>query len=155
MKKITMRVLFIVTSLLVLSSFLAPARAAQRNLSVNVKVIKADRASNHIDPKIKDVVSELGPVLNFTGFSLLKESTCDFSHEPENRIGLPTCRTLTLLFKGFENEYVRLRVAILENNQEIFSTVLLLVDNGSVLIGGPPYENGVLLLRITGHFSGA
>ena len=154
MKKITITVAFIVTSFFVLSSFLAPALAAERSLRVNVKVIKADRASNHIDPKVKDVVSELGPVLNFTGFSLLKESTCDFSHEPENRIGLPGGRTLTLSFKGFEKEYARLRVAILEGNQEIFSTVLLLVDDGSVLIGGPTYDDGVLLLRIAGHFTG-
>ena len=89
MKKIT----FIVTLILVLSCFLAPAVAADRNLRVNVKVIKADRASNHIDPKVKDVVRELGPVLNFTGFSLLKESTCDFSHESESRIGLPSDRS--------------------------------------------------------------
>jgi hypothetical protein len=41
------------------------------SLQVSVEVIKADRNSREVDPQLKDLVKELTPVLNYSGFTLL------------------------------------------------------------------------------------
>ena len=65
---------------------------------------------------------------------------------------LSSSRVLRLQFLEFEADQARLLVRIVEKDMETFRTTLLLVDKGSVLIGGPPHEGGVLLLRIGGEF---
>jgi hypothetical protein len=59
-------------------------------------------------------------------------------------------RRLSLKLDGFEAGQARLHLKILKNHDEIFATTLMIVNNGSAIIGGPELENGVMLLRIHG-----
>ena len=126
--------------------------SAVSSLKVNVEVIKADRTSTNIDPQLEGLVKELGPLLNFTGFSLLKKSEMKLKLKEKTEIILSTNRLLELEFLEFSDNQARLQVRILEKDKETFRTILLLVDKGTALIGGPTHEDGVLLLRIGGAF---
>lgn len=125
---------------------------AGSSLKVKVDVIKADRNSSHVDPQLIDLVKELSPVLNFTGFTLVKKSEMRLDHNKKDEVILSSDRSLELHFLGFDENQGRLQVRIMEDKKEMFKTVVLLVDNGHVLIGGPPQDGGVLLLRIGGEF---
>jgi hypothetical protein len=125
------------------------------SLQVSVEVIKADRNSREVDPQLKDLVKELTPVLNYSGFTLLKKSVIKLAPEEKAEVILSSSRMLRLQFLGFEADQARLLVRIVEKELETFRTTLLIVDKGSVLIGGPPHERGVLLLRIGGEFKGS
>jgi hypothetical protein len=125
------------------------------SLQVSVEVIKADRNSREVDPQLKDLVKELTPVLNYSGFTLLKKSVIKLAPEEKAEVILSSSRMLRLQFLGFEADQARLLVRIVEKELETFRTTLLIVDKGSVLIGGPPHEGGVLLLRIGGEFKGS
>lgn len=125
------------------------------SLQVSVEVIKADRNSKEVDPQLKDLVKELTPVLNYSGFTLLKKSVIKLAPKEKAEVILSSSRVLRLQFLGFEADQARLLVRIVEKEMETFRTTLLLVDKGSVLIGGPPHEGGVLLLRIGGEFKGS
>jgi hypothetical protein len=59
-------------------------------------------------------------------------------------------RRLSLKLDGFEADQASLHPKILKNQDEIFATTLMIVNNGSAIIGGPELENGVMLLRIHG-----
>jgi hypothetical protein len=133
--------------------FVWPSSAAEfSRLVARVEVIKADRNSQTVDAQLKELVKELSPVLNFTGFSLLKKSEVRLKPEGKGEIILSSNRLLKLQFLGFESNQARLLVKIMEKGRETFRTVLLIVDKGSVLIGGSPHDDGVLLLRIRGEF---
>ena len=134
-------------------SFVIPTLAqALTGLNVNVEVIKADRNSKEIDPQLKDLVKELGPLLNFSGFSLLKKTETRLNLKQIQELILPSNRMLELQFLEFADNKARLHVRIIEEEKESFRSILLLVDKGSVLIGGPPHKDGVLLLRIGATF---
>jgi hypothetical protein len=125
------------------------------SLHVSVEVIKADRNSREVDPQLKNLVKELTPVLNYSGFTLLKKSVIKLAPEEKAEVILSSSRMLRLQFLGFEADQARLLVQIVEKDLETFRTTLLFVNKGSVLIGGPPHEGGVLLLRIGGEFKGS
>jgi len=125
------------------------------SLQVSVEVIKADRNSKEVDPQLENLIKELTPVLNYSGFTLLKKSVIKLAPEEKAEVILSSSRVLRLQFLGFEADQARLLVRIVEKDLESFRTTLLLVDKGSVLIGGPPHERGVLLLRIGGEFKGS
>ena len=152
MKKISIRkyVSMLGCSLLLLC--LPSLVSASSDLQVSIEVIKADRNSTNVDSELKELVKELTPVLNYTGFSLVKKSVTRLSASQTDDVKLSSGRLLELQFRGFEKNQARLQVRILEKKKETFRTVVLLVDKGSVLIGGPLYEGGVLLLRLSGEF---
>ncbi len=143
--------LILILCCLGLLSCWAPVAAAFSGLRVNIEVIKADRSSL-VDPELKELVEELSPVLNYSGFTLLKKTVIGLDLKEKRKMILSSDRLLELQLLGFEDNQARLLVKIVEKGQETFRTILLLVDKGSVLIGGPPHEGGVLLLRIVGGF---
>ena len=126
--------------------------AAAADLKVEVEVIKADRNSTVVDPQLKDLVKELSPILNFSGFSLVKKSEMHLALQESDEVVLSSKRKLELKFLGYNGNQARLQLRIMETKKETFKTIVLLVDKGHVLIGGPPHEGGVLLLRIGGEF---
>lgn len=150
MKNLTLYKVYLLGITLLLTSLTMPALAAE-NLQVGIDVIKADRVGT-VDPQLNDLLDELSPILNFAGFTLVKKSMTTLSATQTDEVRLSEERTLKLEFQGFDENQARLQVMILEKGKETFRTVVLLVDNGSVLIGGPPHEGGVLLLRISGEF---
>ncbi len=121
-------------------------------LRVTVEVVKADKAGSHVDPEIQDLVDELGPMFAYTGFTLIKKTATRLLPGQTDLSGTSPEHNLELSLLGFAEQRARLQVRILEKDQERLSTVLLLVDGGSAVIGGPAYEEGVMLLRISGEF---
>jgi len=145
--KITIRMIWVV-GLLSLFQLAIPIAGSSSTLLVTVEVIKADKDSKVVDPQLKDLMNELGPVLNFTGFTLIKKSAINLGINKKEQVILPAERRLVFEFLGLEDDKARLLVKILEKETETFRTTLLMVNKGSAMIGGPPHENGVLLLRI-------
>ena len=145
-------IICLLTGLMSFAFFGPSLSMAGSSLKVKVDVIKADRNSSHVDPQLDDLVKELSPVLNFTGFTLVKKSEMRLDHNEKDEVLLSSDRSLELHFLGFDKNQGRLQVRIMEDKKEMFKTIVLLVDKGNVLIGGPPQDGGVLLLRIGGEF---
>ena len=129
-----------------------PVKAEPVELEVTIEVIKADRTSGLVDQELQSLKDELGSLLNYTGFTMLKKSELHLKADDTEKVTLPDQKTLEVQFMGLDNNQARVMVRIEENEAETFRTTLLLVNKGSILIGGPTYENGVLLLRIGGQY---
>ena len=153
MKTITLKKLVILISCVGLFFAGQEASHGSSGVNVTVEVIKADQNSSEVDPQLKDLVKELSPVLNYSGFALLKKTALRLGEQEKGEVLLPSGRLLNLQFQGLKDNEARLAVTILEKGKETFRTILLLVNKGSVLIGGFPYKGGFLLLRIGGTFS--
>ncbi len=153
MKAISLRILVIHIGCLFLLLTGQQTSHGFSGIKTTVEVIKADRDSSDVDPELKDLIKELSPVLNYSGFTLLQKTTLRLARQEKGEIALPLGRRLTLEFQGIQDDEARVAVTIVEKGKESFRTILLLVNKGSVLIGGFPYKGGFLLLRIGGKFS--
>lgn len=122
-------------------------------LHIEVEVIKADRRSETVEPHMKELTREISPVLNYTGFSLIRKSSHSLRLQQTASIPMSRGQKAEVTFVQFDEDKARLLVRILERKKETFRTTLLMLDKGSAFIGGPPYEDGVLLLRIRSTFS--
>ena len=133
--------------------FIKPAGADTTSiLQLNIEIIKAHNDSSVVDPKLKGLVKELGSVLNFSGFSLIKKRKISLQVNDKTSLMLSTGQQLELQLLEFIDDKARLSVRILKKKEETFKTILLFIDNGSALIGGPPHGGGTLLLRIRAKF---
>lgn len=147
------KIIFLITGGLILLLMLPAGANAYSGLVVDIKVVRAVRDNAYVDPELADLAREVGPVLNFTGFFLLKKSEITLSTGASQRLFLPADRSMRFELAGFEKDQARLKIVIYKNGDEIFTTTLLLVDNGSALIGGPALEKGVMMIRISGRFT--
>ncbi|MBS3759057.1 MAG: hypothetical protein KGY61_10385 [Desulfobacterales bacterium] len=127
---------------------------ADSMVMVDVEVINALQNSSEIDPELSGLARELGPVLNYKGFKLLKKSRLPLKIGGRKELLLSRERRLTLTLEGFESGQARINLKIFKNHTEIFATTLLMADNGSAIIGGPELKKGVMLLRVRGKFDG-
>ena len=125
---------------------------AQKNLSVNVRAVKATKDQKSVDSRLRDIAHDLRSVFNYTGFTLIKQSTLQLKPGQSGRVDLSAGLMLELMPLGLSGKRARLQVRIVLKGRETFKTVLLLVNRGSVLIGGPPYDNGVLLFSVSARF---
>lgn len=125
---------------------------AFKSINTKVELIKASKNSSTVDPQLESLVDEISPVLNYTGFTFIKKSEQDLKPGQSSEIFLSSNKILKLTFEGFEDKQGRLLVEILDNKKKVFHTVLLLVDKGFILLGGPKYEDGLMLLRIGADF---
>jgi hypothetical protein len=122
-------------------------------LNVEVEVIKADRQSETVEPRMKELTREISPVLNYTGFSLIRKSSLNLRLKQTASVPMSPGRKAEVTFVEFDQGKARLLVRILKRKKETFRTTLLMRDQGSAFIGGQPYNDGVLLLRIRSTFS--
>lgn len=150
MKPACLSFLIVLAGILTVNS--NPAFAGS-GLTVNVEVIKAMQNSSEVDPELSGLVSEVGPVLNYKGFKLLRKSSLPLKKGDSEELLLSRNRRLTLKLDEFEGDQARLHLKIYKNKTEIFATTLIMVDNGSAIIGGPKLKKGVMLLRIHGKFN--
>ncbi len=144
-------VVILISTLIMATVSSSPVTAATI-LQVKLQVIKAGAGEGSVDPRLKDFVEELRPVLNFTEFTLLKSLRFDMLQDTSYKAPIVGERVLKFYFTGFNGPHARLELEIWENGLKTFNTTVLLVDNGSVIIGGPPLDTGMLLLRVRGRF---
>lgn len=132
--------------------FLPLTRAlADSSVMVHVEVINALAEETGVDPALSGLAEEVGAVLNYRGFKLLKESRLPLRPGTSEELLLFRDRRLVVTLEGFEEERARLALRIYKSGAEIFATTLVMADNGSAIIGGPKLEKGVMLLRIRGE----
>lgn len=123
---------------------------ANSGLIVDVEMINALRDSTDVDPELSGLADEVGPVLNFKGFKLLKKSQVRLKMGETEELFLSQEQRLTLKLDDLEAGQARLSLKIFKNRDENFGTTLIIFDNGSAIIGGPKLKKGVMLLRVHG-----
>lgn len=123
---------------------------AQNQVITHVQVIQASTQSRSIDPALRRIVPELEKVFRYTGYSLLQDRTLSLAFQQPGRIDLPDRRTLVLIPTNSQGGRIQYDIRILNRNEAVFQTRVLLKNNRGMTIGGPRSDHGVLLFHITG-----
>ena len=123
---------------------------AKPHIITDVKVIHASTGPRHIDPGLNKFIHELKSVFKYTSYRLIKSQRMNLRFTERGRITLPGKRALIIIPTNMEGKRIRYQINIKRNKRSIFQTRVLLKNNDSITIGGPPLKNGVLLFNISG-----
>ena len=119
-----------------------------RKILVEVKVIKAGRHSNIIDPSLSEINENLRKTLNFSSFRLINSENIKLRVGEEGRIALPCEYLLVIYCKQITSEISQIKVSIINDDLEIFQTTVESIHGGITTIAGPHDGDEVILLRI-------
>ncbi|GAB4236812.1 MAG: hypothetical protein OHK0028_13870 [Deltaproteobacteria bacterium] len=135
--------------LLLLLPVAARTAVAGGTVSVDVGAVYASNEGASVDPALGTIRGKLGSMFNYTSYRMLdrKRRTLDVGETGE--FDLPGRRTMRATPLPSQGNKVRLSIRISEGPKNLLATTIGLSRGGMVLVGGPSYQSGVLILIIS------
>lgn len=125
---------------------------AQADIGVVVKTVLASQESEFLDPRLSALIRELQSLFKYSSYRLLSEDHLDLRTQETGSLSLPGDRALLITPLRLIGERVELKLVILKKKQQIFQTVIQLLNGRSLTVGGPQYEDGYLLFNVSAAF---
>jgi len=140
------RILFFFLILLVLGP---AASASPGSVTVEIGVVVASSSGHSIDPSLSYIRTKLQSMFNYTSYDLVDRLKRTLGTGETGEFRLPGNRTIRVTPADAKGNRIRLAVQIMEGGKNILTTTLGLNRGGMVLVGGPPFQSGVLILLIS------
>jgi hypothetical protein len=127
----------------------AVAAAPDAPVAVDVGVVLASNEGNAMDPALTPIRNQLHSMFTYSAYQLVDRLKRTLSVGETGDFGLPGKRSMRVTPVPATGNKVRLAVQMMEGERNLLSTTLGLTRGGMVLVGGPPYQKGVLILIIS------
>ncbi len=128
---------------------LAAGAAAEAPVSVELGVAVASNDGSRIDPQLANIRTKLKAMFDYTSYRMLDRRKRTLAIGETGDFGLPGGRSMRVTPVPSAGNKVRLAVQLQEGPRKLLTTTLGLSRGGMVLVGGPSYQNGVLILIIS------
>jgi hypothetical protein len=139
------KILFLNLAVLLVFGFIDLHCFAADDVEIHVTAIMASQSSTFIDPELKVLAGELQSTFAFSSYQKLKRYTVLLSESQSDRIILPQNNPLAVTYKSISDDgRIHLRLEM----SDIFNADCSLNDGGHLLVGGPQYDDGNLILLI-------
>lgn len=122
----------------------------QTRFETRVRVIHAAVGPAHVDPGLGDLAPDLSSVFKYTAYRLVESRQMTLEQGQTGRVALPDNQVLMLQPQGMDKDRITYQIVIEKQQAQVFETRILLKNRGSITIGGPKFERGVLLMNISG-----
>lgn len=135
--------------LLIVAPYTATAKDSCR---ISVETILASRDSSGIDPRLRQHIGELQSMFNYTAYRLLSSEVLNLREGQSGRVSLPGNRQLTITPNKIHGSRADIAMQMMKKRRPVFQTQIQLLNNGSLFVGGPQYQNGNLIFKISGSY---
>lgn len=118
-------------------------------VAIDVGVVLASHEGTTMDPALSSIRNKLQSMFNYSSYRMVDRLNRTLSVGETGEFGLPGNRSMRVTPVPAKGNKVRLAVQIMEGERNLLSTTLGLKRGGMVLVGGPSYQKGVLILIIS------
>jgi hypothetical protein len=125
---------------------------AQENCRIRVEAILAARQDAFVDPQLVHHIDALQSLFSFTSYRLLSSDHIDLSLGRSQTLTLPGNRRLKITLQNIRGKRADLALQLMKERLMVFHTRIQLLNKGSLFIGGPEYNAGNLIFRISGAY---
>lgn len=134
---------------------LAPASDAQGPLTLQAHVILASNQGQGIDKAIEGIGGELQKIFRYSRYQLLTRVSGRAALKEAWRAPLPGGRTLQVTPLAVQDGLWQVGVKILRGSgpsqESLLTSTVRLQSGGSVLLAGPPHDQGILVIALSAH----
>ena len=125
---------------------------AKESCRISVDTILAARNDTVVDPKLKRHIGELQSMFNYTSYRLLGSERLNLSAGQSGMVTLPGNRRLKITPNKIRGSRADITLQMMKQNRTVFQTQIQLLNRGSLFVGGPKYENGNLIFKISSSY---
>ncbi len=134
---------------LALALLFAWGSARAESVSVDIGFVVASNAGKSIDPALSAIKQKLQSMFNYSSYRMLDRKKKTLAVGEEGVFDLPANRSVRVTPSAPSGNKVRLAVQVVEGSKNLLTTTLGMTRGAMVLVGGPPYQDGVMILFIT------
>jgi hypothetical protein len=135
--------------LAVLLAAVGAEAASAGSVSVDIGMVVASNQGTSIDPALSALRAKLQSMFNYSSYKMLDRAKRTLAVGETGDFVLPGGRSMRVTPVPAPANKVRLAVQIMEGDRNLLTTTLGLSRGGMVLVGGPPYRSGVMILLIS------
>lgn len=117
-------------------------------VQLRIGTILASNESEDFDAKLSKMKNQL-EVIKYSSYRLIKEESQRVEWRANAIFEIPGGRSLVVIPQEYRNQRLALKVRLLEGEKPLLDTTVRLRNRGYFLLGGPPHEQGVLILSIS------
>ena len=136
----------------VLIGGLAGAAWAEARIHIVVKTVLASHNSTFLDPSIPALTQKLQSVFRYSSYRLLSQESMDLAMSETGTISLPGNRVLKITPVRIAGDRVEFRLLIFKKKRQIIQSTIQILNQGSIIVGGPEHKGGYLLFDIYNSF---
>ena len=118
-------------------------------VGIDIGVVLASNEGKSMDPALSSLKDTLSSMFNYSSYRMVDRLKRTLAVGETGEFSLPGNRSMRVTPVPAKGDKVRLAVQILEGSRNLLTTTLGLTRGGMVLVGGPPYQRGVLILIIS------
>lgn len=132
-------------------AFFASAAASYGGgaVGVDIGVVLASTEGSSVDPSLASLRGKLSSMFNYSSYRMLDRQRKTLEVGQTGEFGLPGGRSIRVTPAPPSGAKMRLAVQLMEGQKNLLTTTLGLSRGGMVLVGGPRYQSGVLILLIS------
>ena len=144
---------FLLVTLLTILLIEVPLPAAAKDsCRISVETILASRDGSGVDPQLRQHIGELQSMFNYTAYRLLSSEVLNLREGQSGTVALPGSRQLTITPNKIQGSRADIAMQMMKKRRPVFQTQIQLLNNGSLFVGGPKYQNGNLIFKISGSY---
>ena len=145
--------LLLMFAVLVLSWHGSPeSLLAKESCRISVDTILAARNGSVVDPQLKRHIGELQSMFNYTSYRLLSSESLNLSAGQSGMVSLPGDRRLKITPHKIRGSRADIALQMMKLERTVFQTQIQLLNHGSLFVGGPKYQNGNLIFKISSEY---
>jgi len=127
----------------------APVRA---KVDMEIRVVYATTSHSRVDPRLASLTRYLSH-LSFTGYELLDTQKAQVGLGSKVSFTVQGGRKVTVTLLGRDEQKARVRVQVSgANDKQLLDTTMSVNRNGTVIVAGPKYQDGILVLPLTARY---
>ncbi|MEE4111965.1 MAG: hypothetical protein V2I40_04070 [Desulfobacteraceae bacterium] len=130
----------------------ADSLLAQESCRISVDTILAARNDSVVDPQLKRHIGELQSMFNYTSYRLLSSESLNLGVGQSGMVSLPDNRRLKMTLQRFHGSRADIALQMMKQNRTVFETQVQLLNRGNLFVGGPTYQNGNLIFKISSAY---
>lgn len=125
-----------------------PDHSADHPVEVEINSVLAANTDEGTDAALQSMSRQLARLFRYTTYRLLNHQVAKTRCGEENSFSLPGGRILHVYPRSFDGHMIAMQLVLFQGERPIMSTDLKLSNGGVLMVGGPHYEQGMLIIVI-------
>ena len=124
------------------------AQLASKQVNVYVDSVMAADTNEGTDPRLGPMDQKLRGLFGFSTYSLIGHNEGETDCGKMNAFTLPGGKILHVQPRAIDGDMIAMEIVLFDGTRPMMTTDLKLKNNGTLIVGGPRYEQGMMIISI-------
>ena len=117
-------------------------------IEVRIDTVLAGNSGKRFDPALRPLKEPFRALFPYSSYRLIQGERRMAAWRREEQFMLPGQRYLVIMPRGIQGDRVSLSLMLMQGSRPLLNTVVSLKNNGTFLVAGPRYNDGILIFAI-------